>query len=70
MNKRVVDIMNHSPFITVMILCYNCSEFVSRALNAVAKQTFRDFELLFIDNGSTDNSIRIYERFIKKHKDF
>ena len=55
------------PFITVMVLCYNYGHLLRRALDAVAAQDFNDYELLFIDNGSIDNSKEVFEVFCKDH---
>ncbi len=59
--------MENNPFITVMILCYNYGQLLNRALEAVAAQSFRDFNLLFIDNGSIDNSKEVFENFCRIH---
>ena len=45
-----------TPFITVTVLCYNYGHLLPRALEAIAAQTFRDFDLVVINNGSTDNT--------------
>jgi glycosyltransferase involved in cell wall biosynthesis len=47
--------MKDNPEITVIILTYNRAQYVGRAVRSVQAQTFRDFELILIDNGSTDN---------------
>ena len=57
----------NKPFITVMVLCYNYGHLLSRALEAIAVQQFRDFELLFIDNGSIDNSKEVFQAFCSAH---
>lgn len=56
-----------SPLITVMVLCYNYGHLLCRALDAIAAQRFTDFELLFIDNGSTDNSKEVFTDFCNEH---
>lgn len=59
--------MSTKPFISVMILCYNYASLLNKALNACATQTFHDFEIVFIDNGSTDNSRMVFEEFCKEN---
>lgn len=61
--------MIYNPFITVLVLCYNGSAYLNHALNALAIQTFRDFEIVFINNGSTDNSLDIFKSFAKGHRE-
>lgn len=46
-----------APFFSVLIVNYNCGEYVQMALNSLKRQTFRDFEVCLIDNGSSDGSI-------------
>lgn len=45
-----------SPHVSVIILNWNGAAFLPRCLEAVAGQTFRDFEVLVLDNASTDGS--------------
>lgn len=61
--------MQARPFITVMVLCYNYGHLVSRALDAIAAQSFRDFNIVFIDNGSTDNTSEVFHSFCRNHPD-
>jgi glycosyltransferase involved in cell wall biosynthesis len=42
------------PAVTVLLPVYNCPAYVGRAVESVLGQTFTDFELLVIDDGSTD----------------
>lgn len=53
-----------SPLVTVYITNYNYGKYVKKAIESVLSQTFTDFELIVIDDGSTDKSreiIRAYE---------
>lgn len=50
--------MNNSV-ISVILPVYNCSDFVSNSVNSILNQTFEDFELLIIDDASTDNTYEI-----------
>jgi glycosyltransferase involved in cell wall biosynthesis len=49
--------------ITVYITCYNYEQYVERAIKSVLAQTEEDFELLIFDDGSTDKSRELIERF-------
>lgn len=50
--------MTHSaPFFSVIIPSYNRQKEVANAIQSVLKQNFTDFEILLIDDGSTDNTI-------------
>jgi glycosyltransferase involved in cell wall biosynthesis len=49
------------PTVTVIIPVYNSETFIAQALNSVLRQSFTDFEVVIIDDGSTDCSRRIIE---------
>jgi len=43
-----------SPFFTVIVPCYNTGTYLSAALLSITQQTFNDYELIVINDGSTD----------------
>ncbi len=47
------------PFFSVIIPVYNKEKYIANTLNSVLKQDFSDFEIILIDDGSTDRSIDI-----------
>jgi len=47
-----------NPLISVVIPCYNGEDYISEAIYSVCDQTYDNIEILFIDDKSTDNSIR------------
>jgi len=49
----------HTPRITVLMPVHNAGPFLREAIESVLGQSFRDFELLILDDGSTDDSIAI-----------
>lgn len=51
--------------ISIIIPLYNKELFIERTLNSVLNQTYKDFEIILINDGSTDQSAAI----VKKHKD-
>lgn len=55
------------PKVSVVIPLFNKEEYILMALNSVLKQSFQDWECLIIDDGSTDNSYQVAEKFIKSH---
>lgn len=54
---------NAIPLVTVLLPVYNGERFLADAVKSVLSQTFRDFELLVVDDGSTDGSTAILESF-------
>lgn len=57
--------MNTAKRVTVFMPVYNGGNYLSEAIESILNQTFKDFELLIINDGSTDNS----EEIIKGYKD-
>lgn len=57
---------NKIPAITVIIPVYNVDKYLYQCIESVINQTFTDFELLLIDDGSTDNSPDICDYFQSK----
>ena len=49
--------------ISVIMLTYNREKLVSRAIESILNQTYRDFEYIIVDNGSTDRSGEIAEKY-------
>ncbi len=55
--------MINSPLVTVYITNYNYGSFIKEAIESVLNQSFQDFEIIIIDDGSTDNSKSIIESY-------
>lgn len=51
------------PTISIIIPVYNTEEYLRRCLNSLLNQTFRDFELILVNDGSTDRSVEICEEY-------
>jgi len=54
-----------SPQVTVYLTNYNYAKYLDQAIKSVINQTYRDFELLIIDDGSKDNSMDIIKHYEK-----
>ncbi|OGS33818.1 MAG: hypothetical protein A2293_12165 [Elusimicrobia bacterium RIFOXYB2_FULL_49_7] len=48
-----------SPLLSVVLLSYNHGRFIKRTLRSIEDQTFQDFELIIVEDGSTDNSLAL-----------
>jgi glycosyltransferase involved in cell wall biosynthesis len=52
-----------TPTVSAVLNCYNHEPYIGEAIESVLAQTFGDFELIVIDNGSTDGSRRVIQSF-------
>jgi GT2 family glycosyltransferase len=60
-SARQVSRSDDHPFVSVVIPCYNHERYVRTALQSVYEQTYRNIEIIVIDDGSTDSSRKIVE---------
>jgi glycosyltransferase involved in cell wall biosynthesis len=60
--------MNLVPLISVVIPCYNAEKFLAKTLESVFCQSLQDFEVIIIDDGSTDNTASVIRSFSSRIK--
>ncbi len=61
-----MDQQAHAPIISVIVPVYNAEKTLHRCVDSILAQTFTDFELLLINDGSKDHSGEICEEYAKK----
>ena len=55
------------PIISIIIPAYNCEDYICESIDSLIKQTFRQFEIIIVDDGSTDQTYKILNRYAKKY---
>ncbi len=55
-----------APLVSVIMPCFNAEKYVEAAIESILNQTFSDFELIIVDDGSSDASASIVKRYIPK----
>ena len=55
--------MNDAPLVSVLVPVYNGAAFLSDALTSVQRQTYQNFEIIVVDDGSSDNSHALAQKF-------
>ncbi len=58
------------PLVTIICLCYNHERFIQECLNSVFTQTYPAIELIIVDDGSYDNSVKVIQTFLRADDQF
>ncbi len=62
--------MKNTPEISLIVPIYNVEKYLVKALVSIENQTFKNFEAILVDDGSTDKSIEIIKKFCDKNENF
>ena len=54
---------------SIIIPAYNVENYIEECLNSIIKQKFDNYEIILIDDGSTDNTRGICEKYVSKYSD-
>ena len=57
-----------TPKISVVVPCYNVSKYVSKCLDSILNQTYKNLEIILVEDCSTDNTLEILKEYEKKDK--
>ena len=57
------------PNVSIILTSYNQGKFIEEAINSVLAQSYKNWELLIVDDGSTDNTLLIIDKYIKQYPD-
>lgn len=52
-----------TPKVSIIVPVYNCEQYVDQCISSLVNQSYRDFEIVIVNDGSTDNSLEICERW-------
>jgi glycosyltransferase len=55
------------PKISVLVPFYNCEKYIAECIESIAKQSFTDYEIIFLDDGSTDKSAEIVAQTVARY---
>ena len=56
------------PIASIIIVNYNNAKYLKKSLNSAIKQSFKNKEIIVVDDISNDNSLKILEKYKKKIK--
>ena len=61
--KHQEAIVNNKDLVSIITPAYNCEKYISETIESVLEQTYANWEMLIIDDGSTDNTINIIKSY-------
>lgn len=56
----------NQPLVSIIMPVYNCEKYLSESIESVISQSYQNWELLIVDDGSTDKSVLIIESYVEK----
>lgn len=59
-----------NPKISVIVPVYNAEKTISKCIQSLLEQTFQEFELILVNDGSKDNSLQLLKEFEEHHSNF
>jgi len=60
--------INDVPFFSIIIPLFNCQDYIEQCLDSLLKQEFKNFEVIIIDDASSDNSSKRVSRYLEDNR--
>ena len=57
--------MGENPLVSIIVPVYNVEQYLPQCLDSVVNQTYKNIEVICVNDGSPDNSIKILEDYMK-----
>ena len=54
--------------VSIIVAAYNIENYIKRCMDSIVSQTFKDIEIIVVNDGSTDNTSKIIESFANNDK--
>ena len=58
----------NGPLVSIIVPIYNVEEYLERCIDSIIKQTYKNLEIILVNDGSTDKSGQICEEYAKKDR--
>lgn len=57
-----------TPLVSIILPCYNVEKYIEKAVNSILQQSLENYEVIFVDDGSTDNTVKKIENLNLEEK--
>ena len=68
--SEMIKTSGESYIVSVIVTTYNREKFILRALKSLLKQSYSNFEVIIVDDGSTDKTFQLIKPILKKNNNF
>ena len=58
------------PFISVVVTSYNYEKYIKKTLDSILNQSYKNYEVIIVEDNSKDNSMDIIKKYVSKYKNF
>ena len=62
--------MEMKKLVTIIIPCYNGQAYLERFIESLKNQTYKNLQIIFVDDGSSDNTLKILRKYTRDFKEF
>lgn len=70
LSKSGLSLFAKRPFISVLVTSYNYEKYIRQTLDSILAQRYKNYEVIIVDDGSTDNSVNVIKEYVNKYKNF
>ena len=61
--------MPEMPLVTFVVTSYNYEKYILKTLESIKSQTYKNIEIIVVDDKSSDNSVELIKKFISENRD-
>ena len=66
-HKKLLNIVSKNIKFSIIVASYNYENYIEKTLNSLLAQTYKNFEIIVVDDGSKDNSLKVIKKFIRNN---